>query len=95
VRAVKEPQNKTFYKRQGMKEVMKLKLVLRRAFTEHRETERGRNFKRKTFYSLRTLRFKSGKTIEKSTRLSKQAILVRGRIPNVKKGATETGFEKV
>jgi hypothetical protein len=41
-----------------MEEVMKLKLVLRQAFTEHGETERGRYFK-ETFCSLRTLRFKS------------------------------------
>jgi hypothetical protein len=47
VRAVTRPQNKTLHKRQGMEEVMKLKFVLRRIFTEHGEEERGRNFKRK------------------------------------------------
>jgi hypothetical protein len=78
-----------------MKEVMKLKLVLRLAFTEHRETERGRNFKRKAFYSLRTLRFRSGRRIEKTARLGKQAVLVRGQIPNVIMDATETSFENV
>lgn len=72
---------------------MKLKLVLRRAFTEQRETARGRNFKRKAFYSLRTLRFRSRRRTEKTDRLEKQAILVRGQIPNVITDATETRFE--
>jgi hypothetical protein len=45
---------------------------------------------------LRTLRFKSrSRRTEKTARLGKQAILVRGQIPNVKTDATETGFKKV
>jgi hypothetical protein len=41
-----ELQNKTLQKRQGMKEVMKLQLLLRRRSTDHSEVRRGRNFKR-------------------------------------------------